>query len=258
MVFMLEQMETGKIFKTKNYKMFKLFAGNRKIQHRPDLLRSIADRGLVNPIIVDSQYRVIDGQHRLHVCELLGIPVEYTVRSFSEDAIIDMNINQKSWVLDDYLTRYVNQDNSNYVTLKSLMETYKLNLKQTLLVLNCGLNPAKKDKDVFRFGRFKISPSEVQGFHSSMQLLTDIFKTNDGENENLFRYGNLFSSLVLIVNHPNYKHEFFLDRLSETPTHKLKVRGTRADVCRSLEDIYNNRLKSSRIELVTKKNRIRG
>lgn len=46
------------------------------------LKKSIKEQGLLHPIIVNQDHVVLDGHHRLRVCNELKIPVEYEVKSF--------------------------------------------------------------------------------------------------------------------------------------------------------------------------------
>lgn len=245
---------TGRILTTKNYGQFKSFVGNRDVRERKDLLQSIATSGLINPIIVDRQLNVIDGQHRLYACKTLGIPVEYMVRDFDERTIVDVNQHQLKWVPQDYLMRYVKMGYPDYMTFHELIKEAKLSVKQGFIVVRSGggTKMRKKDTILFVTGEFKISPQEVDQFKGTMVLLKEIFATSGGENEAKLRYGSLFDALVKLVNLPKYNHAHFLERLNETPTHRIKPRGTMADMYEMLEGIYNYKLKKGRINLAAK------
>ena len=47
-------------------------------QHIEKLKKSIKNKGLINPIMVNQKLEIIDGRHRLKACEELGVAVKYT------------------------------------------------------------------------------------------------------------------------------------------------------------------------------------
>jgi hypothetical protein len=46
------------------------------------LKKSIREYGQQYPILVNTEFRVLDGHHRLRACHELGIPVSYTMKDF--------------------------------------------------------------------------------------------------------------------------------------------------------------------------------
>ena len=63
---------------TRDYSRFKKVVGNRDVKSYKRVLESIKNVGYIpNPIIVNENYEVIDGQHRLQACEELGISIAY-------------------------------------------------------------------------------------------------------------------------------------------------------------------------------------
>ena len=70
-----------KVLYEKNYTKFTLLDDNRDINdvHVEALAKSMKKSGQLMPIIVNENLEVLDGQHRLKACELLGLPVAYVV-----------------------------------------------------------------------------------------------------------------------------------------------------------------------------------
>ena len=70
---------------TTDYKKFKIIQGNRALRefHVEYLKKSIMKDNLLylNPILVNSDYYVFDGQHRLKVAEDLNLPIFYTINA---------------------------------------------------------------------------------------------------------------------------------------------------------------------------------
>jgi len=98
---------------TKNYSIFKTIEINREVEDRPRLFKSIKDNGQLIPIIVNKNFEVIDGQHRLHCCIELQIPVKYEVSNLEAKDIFEINNNAKIWRPIDYLRAAVKKGHVN-------------------------------------------------------------------------------------------------------------------------------------------------
>jgi ParB-like chromosome segregation protein Spo0J len=71
--------------KTTDYKLFKINKLNRIVQtgHIEKLKKSIEKVGYLkyNPIIVNEDMEIIDGQHRYFACVKLNLPIYYEVET---------------------------------------------------------------------------------------------------------------------------------------------------------------------------------
>jgi len=114
--------------KTKNYQMFKIVSSNRDVDtfHVKRLVESIKKLNLLeaNPIIVNKNMEVIDGQHRLEAAKILFEDiywVEVDAKNTSE-AIVSLNSSQKNWVLEDYIRHYAKLGLSNYQRIIDIID----------------------------------------------------------------------------------------------------------------------------------------
>lgn len=64
---------------TRDYSIFKKLPGNREVSIESGLIDSMQSNGYLKqyPILVDSEMRIIDGQHRLIAAKELNLPVSY-------------------------------------------------------------------------------------------------------------------------------------------------------------------------------------
>lgn len=121
--------------KTKDYKKFKNFSFNRTINKSKlqSLTTSIAKENLLHlhPIIVDDQFNVIDGQHRLEAAKKLGVEIYYIRDTgVSQNHVMEANTNQSGWRLGDILRFYaITKKTPAYETFVSLMDTFGLQPK---------------------------------------------------------------------------------------------------------------------------------
>ena len=92
---------------TSDYSIFKKHESNRVINELAlrKLINSIKSKNMLElrPILVDSQMRVIDGQHRLEAAKALRVPIFYLMKKESESLDIILLNTQKRWSIEDYL-----------------------------------------------------------------------------------------------------------------------------------------------------------
>lgn len=112
------------VFVTDDYGKFKHLKGNRGVESRRvrRIRQSVNTVGYVlNPIVVNENMEVIDGQGRLEVLEDLNMPVYYVV---AEGAGIEecrqLNIGQSNWRLIDYIESYAEDGVDSYQRLSKL------------------------------------------------------------------------------------------------------------------------------------------
>jgi len=125
---------------TTDYEKFKYKACNRDIN--PANLRkiknSIAVKDLLKyrPILVDKEFYVIDGQHRLEAAKQLSVPIYYQIQTgcVPEDIII-LNSNQKKWDMCDYFKFYCHAGKPEYLKLKAFMEEHNQSILDALRAL---------------------------------------------------------------------------------------------------------------------------
>ena len=116
------------VYTTNNYDLFKRLTGNRDIPESriSKIIDSIQKIGWVhNPIVVNEEMEVIDGQGRLTALRRLKMPVEYIIApGAGTKECVYMNMNMVNWKLPDFIKSYAELGNENYQRLLKLMETY--------------------------------------------------------------------------------------------------------------------------------------
>lgn len=154
---------------TLEYNIFKKHELNREIDETnlKKIINSIKSKNLLHlrPLIVDENFNIIDGQHRLEAARLLKLPIFYEVqKDIASEDIVLLNANQKNWTHKDYYNYYCSAGNSEYTKLKEFINKYKLDYSIALAILkNYGGDPAFK----FKKGLFKF-PDDLS---SALELL---------------------------------------------------------------------------------------
>ena len=122
--------ETNRIYRTNDYNKFKRLEGNRDVDPKKvkKIKKSIEDVGYIsNPIIVNENFEVIDGQHRLQALKELGKPIEYIIQKrLNIKEVLYMNVNQEKWGMMDYIKSHAELGNESYKRLLDLIEQFPI------------------------------------------------------------------------------------------------------------------------------------
>jgi hypothetical protein len=154
-----EEDDTPMIESTTEYHSFKTLEGNRKISenHVRNLMDFVRKRNLLkyNPILVNGEYEVIDGQHRLEAAKQLQVPVYYIVGdglSYKDAGVL--NACSDDWEFREYLEMYLKNGHEEYIKLNEFKKAHNLKLKRFQYLMS------KEQKQIFdesfKIGTFKI------------------------------------------------------------------------------------------------------
>lgn len=227
------------IFMTSDYDKFDLLDANRTvdINHVTRLKESIEQSGYIaaNPIVVNRDGKIIDGQHRFTACRELRLPIYYVVTDADDDTLITLNVTQKTWNLRDYAAYYIKKGLIAYSKLMDFV--HRNNIAQVGVALAFvrteGVYCSATMKD-FKAGLLDITDNDIE---RAEQLYTASVR--------LFSLLGLpfqrksYGAVIKMANNPNFsmdrlvkKAEMFRDRAYPTSN----VLGT----MRMLEGLYNH------------------
>lgn len=175
-----------KVYSTKDYGKFKYLNQNREVTdtHVQRLVGEIKEVGQLNPIIVNSEMEVVDGQHRLEACKKIKCNLEYiVVDTTAMKAVLSINNVNKRWTLLDFIHKHASLGNEEYLYLKEHIEEYKGSMYQiptkTLLKFLAGdvgtLSYGYPSKKVHN-GEFKIHSIEGFELFGMYQAVVDRLK----------------------------------------------------------------------------------
>ncbi len=161
------------IQKTKEYSQFKYLPGNRPLDkgHLKRLTKSIEKENHLNlhPIIVNSEYEIIDGQHRFSVAKELGLDLFYIQsEKVSSDHLIECNVNQKLFEVENYIDFFaIKEKKPEYIQLKDMLKSTGLKPKALLTLLLGVVNSSILE--FLKTGKFKFplnqEPLQILDFY---------------------------------------------------------------------------------------------
>lgn len=253
-----ETQVSGLIFSTTDYDIFNFLTGNRTINANnvKKLKESISENGYKKsqPIIVNQDFEIIDGQHRFTACEELKLPIYFTIEREDEDSIKltqDLNKNQKNWGLIDYIKSYVDRGYQDYINFLRFVEDRDLSVT-TAIVLAWGTRNANIRNKIMQ-GKIEFTIYEENRVDEIINRLKEIKEKipNNLDIEKKLRNAilgeNFAAVMVKIMRQDNYDHNRMLKQISTNyRSIDLRNRNTMGD---SLVAIYNKKLKNKEDKL---------
>lgn len=230
---------------TTDYSMFKDFSSNREIdeKHVRKLVAAIEKRNLlsVNPILVDKEFRVIDGQHRLEAAKILKVSIFYIVGDVRRDDISRINSNQKNWSQMDYINYWTIEGKKDYVRLSSLINHYPQFQTSALI---CLCHPElRRSSEAIRTGSLDSSNSDF-----AVSVCNTIMELHEK-----YLYDFVFDSrfpisLAKAMQADGFKLENLLLKIDSSPRSFVACHTTR-QYTDMINEVYNFRLSKNKIEL---------
>ena len=227
----------SKKYETMNYNKFSFVASNRGINehHVEEIMHEIKRNDLrhENPVKVNQDHQIMEGQHTYIASKNLGLSIIYTYTKMKISDIGPYNISQKSWSYPDILNHYCVEGYKDYLTLHQLTKKYPYPIA-TMVILLTGENTKQALKE-FKSGDFVITQSllEVEGILMKLRE----FKEFD---DRIFRHKTFVLTYFDLLTHPDFDHEVLVHKCSIIPDRFIK-QGTQKEYLRMLEDIYNYR-----------------
>lgn len=229
-----------KIQSTQDYSLFKRIKGNRRVSqpHINRLLEAIKDDPetiTYNPIIVNDDMEVIDGQHRLEAIKKVDLPVHYIkVKDLDLRAVQKLNSLSKMWSPMDYAKSFAENGNENYRIYIDFKARFKFNhdVCMRYLALNTPMTGT-----LFKQGKFTI-PNVARSYELSTYL-QDLVQFYDR-----ITYRNPAFGFLIISQSPNYDHKRMY-RQMKNYAHLLNEQALANDYAREFERIYNYHQHSS-------------
>lgn len=239
---MKKQEFTIPVYSTEDYSIFKKLRGNRDlypnhVKRLVTVLDKAPDFTKNNPIVVNKDMEVIDGQHRLAAFQEFSggkneTPALYYV--INENATLSsarqLNAGQKAWVPIDYALAYAEEGNKNYATYVKFSKKYRINHEILARVLS-GV-PLGNRTSMFRQGLFTVK-NEKEADDKIRKILDVAVFYHNWPNQS---FG---VALIKVMESELYDQDRMLDQLSKYKEALYNVPQRTGELVQGLNMVYN-------------------
>jgi len=141
------------VYITSEYSKFKFLEENREVKKRrvKRIKESIDGIGLIlQPILVNEKYEIIDGQGRFNACVEMGLPILYVMQEgLGVDECRWLNVGQENWGLWDWINSYADGGNVDYQRFRTFVNAtdFPLTYIEPLPFGECCYRP-QNNKDI--------------------------------------------------------------------------------------------------------------
>lgn len=233
----------SELLKTKNYDMFKKHDSNRPIDERnlKNIMFSIECKNMLDmrPVIVDSQMRIIDGQHRIEAAKRLGLEVYYQIKKDCDNKdMILLNSNQQRWTLEDYMNFYASEGIESYIELKQFITHNNYDFPMVFRLISDHGGRFMKS---FKAGKLKHIDKErfdyINTFNDRLSLVIDMISTYVLDDCNFVKLSTFKKSLMVFLE-KDIDIEIFLQKV-KVKAHAIKRCATSVEYQMMWTGIYN-------------------
>lgn len=234
----------NQILMTENYDFFKFSKHNRKIAEKAvkRLMTSLTNINLseINPILVNEKNEIIDGQHRLEALRRLKLPVYYIrwqTNSHMDDAIINLNANQRGWTSQEYVEYWANRGKETYQKILECQKAYQLPLAACVLMVTNITAGVGHELKTGKLKTSKVPYTEVA------KALNDFFE--------IFKYAKstyFIRAFAWLYRSGHYNHKIHFDKFV-TQRYKMKRCADKTQYIQMFEEILNYHKRGEKIVL---------
>jgi len=240
---------TEKVGTTKDYSVFKYFDRNRVISknHVEELRKDMNEKGQLERVIVNEDWFVIDGQHRIEARKIDKKPIDFRVKKGA--SIIDVtaiNNSTKSWNNAAWLRNYSHEEHENnksYLQYSKFREEHGLNESVCMALLSEDYHDY--GRKAFKKGTFKVKSLERANINANeiVELIA------------MDKRLNTLKAVLAFLKLKTLKNFSFSVFKNQLEKHKKRI-----TVCNKIEDwidvyiddIYNYNLRSPYKRLVNR------
>lgn len=123
-----EPVKIASIMATRKYDMFRFLDGNRDVKHFKKLVKSLVAIGILyQPVLVNENYEIVEGQGRFLAMQELNLPVLYVVqKGIGIKECRFLNSCSTNWGIKDHVHSYANGSDKReaYIYLEQLQREF--------------------------------------------------------------------------------------------------------------------------------------
>lgn len=243
----------NKYFETTDYSKFKKARGNRPVDaaHVAQLKRLIADKDLYDPIRVNKNMEVIDGQHTLQARKELDLKVPYIIINSDDPLdVARLNTGRKNWSMEAYLNHHCSRQKRDYQIARNKMNQYGLNVAEVMVLLLKQSSLWNRINTEFKTGLFQIPAGGIENTDrvgSQLMQLRKYFLGMDDTKRRLKR--SMVYAYIIADKHPEFDFKRFKTACASKSSWFLSGTSTK-DYITIIDKIYNSGRSKKKLKLV--------
>ena len=230
-----DTLTSEKIYVTTDYNKFKFLKENREIYptHVNRLVKSIKQRDVKIPIIVDRDFNILEGQHRYEAYKKLSMPIHYSFRTtIAMSDIRTMNVSTQKWNLYDFLHSYKQSGNKEYIHLDWFVRTYKFGIRESVMMCT-NSSGSSHARDLFKSGKFKVKDLESAKLSATrINAMKEYYA--------FYRKRTFIYALLRVFKEPGFEWHRFWNNVQKS-SGTLKDQGSRDAFIADIVKLYNHR-----------------
>ncbi len=231
--------ESGSVVSsTMNYDRFRFDQTQRPPdqKHVQEMIEALKEKNFLReyPIVVDVNFTVVDGQHRLLAAKELGLPLFYIIsKTMTPQDVATVNRHQKEWKIGDYLHSYCMQGKPAYLALQEFNKDYPF-LSVSVCRFLLGGHSQRQGR-LFEDGQFSVSQPEL-----AVKTANHLVELSNSTK--LHVRWQFVAAVASMVVHPQYNTKRMIQKLGYLSGQLHRCVDTN-DYLAMLSDIYNYKVK---------------
>lgn len=239
------------VFESNQYDLLTKLLGNRviaprNVENKKKLLEKNGFKSS-NPVIVNSNGQIIDGQHRRLAAEDLNIAFKFTIDTsiIPEESLqttIELNNSGKPWTIVDYINAYSENGNEEYKNLLDLCKELDINMSKTL-ILYLGAKASSDFQRLIAKGNFKFDEERAKSARKRKEELDQLSELVNQRYKKLIESQPFYSAYLELTRKENFKFKILKEQF-------YKMRYTvldRRNLSESLVETYNLQRRTNRV-----------
>ena len=247
-----------KILETTNYDLFVHgISGNRAINqtHVAKLKNKIAKKHLKELFIIvgpkngNGKYPIYDGQHSFLALRDLNYPIRFMIVQYMKPNDISvMNTDKLNWQSRDYLKKYCDRNNENYIYYRDYMDKFGFVNKFRLCttVLNGSFQRSSIIEDSFKAGEFEITEAGKKDAEAIGSFINNVCLEIADTGEIVG--GNTYFGMALLhaLGHHGFDRSVFMKKV-KSRSRTFRGCSNSQQWLEVISDAYNHRNKKSKV-----------
>lgn len=232
--------ETLMVSSTTDYDRFVIDPRNRpiSIRHLEELKQAVSTKNFLRefPIVVNREYIVLDGQHRLAVARVLGVPIYYIVsHSATIEDVGPTTASVKKWVFEDYLHYWCEMGKPDYIEVREFCARHPfISLRQAIDL--CFAGSKSDSSSSFNLGNYTVNrlafAEKVAGYVYDFSRYCKFFSNSTFQ-----------KAIANLTDNKRYNHKRMMIKMNYLSTRLVKC-ASPSEYVKVLNEIYNHRMRA--------------